>query len=179
MRDSTEDMEEKEKIIIYADESCLGNQFQNSERPGGAAGMLEYWSGDDLIRMDYWIYESDTTNNRMALKSAIVGLDFLGVLPHNVRFISDSQYLIKGMTEWIISWKARQWKRRSGKIENLSIWQELDRTASIHRINWEWVRGHDGHPQNEYVDHLATTAAKTGTNSEALVESNYLTWINK
>ena len=115
----------------------------------------------------------------MALKSAIVGLDFLGVLPHNVRFISDSQYLIKGMTEWISSWKARKWKRRSGKIENLSLWQELDQTASIHRINWEWVRGHDGHPQNEYVDHLATTAAKTGTNSEALVESNYLTWINK
>jgi|TARA_B110000116_G_C16792843_1_gene564810 ribonuclease HI len=172
-------MKPKEEITIYADESCLGNQFQNAKRPGGAAGMLEYWAEDCWIRKDYWISEADTTNNRMALKSAIVGLGFIGNIPRKVRFISDSQYLIKGMTEWITSWKAKGWKRKSGNIENLALWQDLDRIASIHRIAWEWVRGHAGHPQNEYVDHLATTAAKTGKNSDALVQSNYSIWTNK
>ena len=115
----------------------------------------------------------------MALKSAIVGLGHIGDLPRDVRFVSDSQYLIKGMTDWINSWKNRNWKRKSGKIENLSLWQDLDRIVTNHQIDWEWVRGHDGHSQNEYVDHLATTAAKTGTNSHGLVDSNYLNWTHK
>ena len=166
-------MKQKEEVTIFADESCLGNQFQDAKSPGGAGGMLEYWFEDHLIRKDYWIFESDTTNNRMALKSAIVGLSLIGDIPCKVRFVSDSQYLIKGITEWITSWKARGWKRKSGNIENLSLWQELDILASIHQIDWEWVRGHDGHPQNEYVDHLATTAAKLGTDSGGLVQSNY------
>ena len=172
-------MKEETEITIYADESCLGNQFHGSKRPGGAAGMLEYRYEGLLVRKDYWIYEPDTTNNRMALKSAIVGLGHIGDLPRDVRFVSDSQYLIKGMTDWINSWKNRNWKRKSGKIENLSLWQDLDRIATNHQIDWKWVRGHDGHSQNEYVDHLATTAAKTGTNSHGLVDSNYLNWTHK
>ncbi|MBE22643.1 MAG: ribonuclease HI [Gemmatimonadetes bacterium] len=172
-------MKEETEITIYADESCLGNQFHGSKRPGGAAGMLEYQYEGLLVRKDYWIYEPDTTNNRMALKSAIVGLGHIGDLPRDVRFVSDSQYLIKGMTDWINSWKNRNWKRKSGKIENLSLWQDLDRIVTNHQIDWEWVRGHDGHSQNEYVDHLATTAAKTGTNSHGLVDSNYLNWTHK
>ncbi len=141
--------------------------------------MLEYQYDGLLVRKDYWIYEPATTNNRMALKSAIVGLGHIGDLPRDVRFVSDSQYLIKGMTDWINSWKNRNWKRKSGKIENLSLWQDLDRIVTNHQIDWEWVRGHDGHSQNEYVDHLATTAAKTGTNSHGLVDSNYLNWTHK
>ena len=172
-------MKEETEITINADESCLGNQFHGSKRPGGAAGMLEYQYEGLLVRKDYWIYEPDTTNNRMALKSAIVGLGHIGDLPRDVRFVSDSQYLIKGMTDWINSWKNRNWKRKSGKIENLSLWQDLDRIVTNHQIDWEWVRGHDGHSQNEYVDHLATTAAKTGTNSHGLVDSNYLNWTHK
>ena len=172
-------MKEETEITIYADESCLGNQFHGSKRPGGAAGMLEYQYEGLLVRKDYWIYEPDTTNNRMALKSAIVGLGHIGDLPRDVRFVSDSQYLIKGLTDWINSWKNRNWKRKSGKIENLSLWQDLDRIVTNHQIDWEWVRGHDGHSQNEYVDHLATTAAKTGTNSHGLVDSNYLNWTHK
>ena len=172
-------MKEETEITIYADESCLGTQFHGSKRPGGAAGMLEYQYEGLLVRKDYWIYEPDTTNNRMALKSAIVGLGHIGDLPRDVRFVSDSQYLIKGMTDWINSWKNRNWKRKSGKIENLSLWQDLDRIVTNHQIDWEWVRGHDGHSQNEYVDHLATTAAKTGTNSHGLVDSNYLNWTHK
>ena len=172
-------MKEETEITIYADESCLGNQFHGSKRPGGAAGMLEYQYEGLLVRKDYWIYEPDTTNNRMALKSAIVGLGHIGDLPRDVRFVSDSQYLIKGMTDWINSWKNRNWKRKSGKIENLSLWQDLDRIVTNHQIDWQWVRGHDGHSQNEYVDHLATTAAKTGTNSHGLVDSNYLNWTHK
>ncbi len=141
--------------------------------------MLEYWTGGQWVRRDYWLFESDTTNNRMALKSAIVGLRLLRKSPCEVRFVSDSQYLVKGMTEWLKGWKARGWKRKAGKIENLELWKELDREAGRHRIEWAWVRGHAEHPQNEYADHLATTAAKEGTASDGLVESGFGAWLEE
>ncbi len=166
-------------VAIFADESCLGNQFQGRANPGGAAGMLESWKGGQWMRRDYWIAEPDTTNNRMALRSAIVGLGLLKRSPCDVRFVSDSQYLVKGMTEWIKGWKARSWKRKGGQIENLELWKELDRAAGGHRVKWTWVRGHDEHPQNEYADHLATTAAKTGYSSDGLVESGFGAWLNE
>ena len=165
-------------VAIFADESCLGNQFQGRANPGGAAGMMEYWNEDRWIRRDYWTSEPDTTNNRMALRSAILGLGLLRKSPCEVRFVSDSQYLVKGMTEWLRGWKARGWKRKAGVIENLDLWKELDRVASSHRIEWNWVRGHDEHPQNEYADHLATTAAKEGTSSDGLIESEFGTWLD-
>ena len=166
-------------VAIFADESCLGNQFQGRANPGGAAGMMEYWTGDLWVRRDYWISEPDTTNNRMALRSAIVGLGLLRRSPCEVRFVSDSQYLVKGMTEWLRGWKARGWKRKGGKIENLELWQELDGAAGRHSIEWTWVRGHGEHPQNEYADHLATTAAKEGTSSDGLIESGFGAWLEE
>ena len=119
----TESMIASLEVAIFADESCLGNQFQRRANPGGAAGMMEYWTGDRWVRRDYWISEPDTTNNRMALRSAIVGLGLLRKSPCEVRFVSDSQYLVKGMTEWLEVWKARGWKRKGGRIENLELWE--------------------------------------------------------
>ena len=175
----TESMIESLEVAIFADESCLGNQFQGRANPGGAAGMMEYWAGDRWIRRDYWISEPDTTNNRMALRSAIVGLGLLRKSPCEVRFVSDSQYLVKGMTEWLEGWKARGWKRKGGKIENLELWKELDRVASRHHIEWTWVRGHAEHPQNEYADYLATAAAKESASSNGLIESGFGTWLDE
>ena len=175
----TESMIESLEVAIFADESCLGNQFQGRANPGGAAGMMEYWAGDRWIRRDYWISEPDTTNNRMALRSAIVGLGLLRKSPCEVRFVSDSQYLVKGMTEWLEGWKVRGWKRKGGKIENLELWKELDRVASRHHIEWTWVRGHAEHPQNEYADYLATAAAKESASSNGLIESGFGTWLDE
>ena len=172
-------MIESLEVAIFADESCLGNQFPGRANPGGAAGMMEYWTGDRWKRRDYWISEPDTTNNRMALRSAIVGLGLLRKSPCEVRFVSDSQYLVRGMREWLGGWKARGWKRKGGKIQNLELWKELDRVASSHHIEWIWVRGHADHPQNEYADYLATEAAKEGTSSNGLIESGFSTWLDE
>lgn len=163
-------------VFIHADESCLGNQFQARKNPGGGAGLVEYWRDDDCERRDYWISEHDTTNNRMALRSAIEGLRLLS-RPCRVRFVSDSQYLIKGMNDWIQGWKARGWRRKGGPIENLDLWQTLDREARRHDLQWEWIRGHAGHPRNEYANDLAVRAAKEQSHSDGLVRSEFLEWL--
>ena len=172
-------MTESLDVAIFADESCLGNQFQGRANPGGAGGMIEYWTGDRWVRRDYWVSEPDTTNNRMALRSAIVGLGLLRKSPCNAQFVSDSKYLVDGMKEWVKRWKARDWTRKGGKIENLELWKELDRVRDRHRIEWTWVRGHAENPKNEYADHLATSAAKGGTSSDGLIESGFGSWLEE
>ncbi|HZD05049.1 MAG TPA: ribonuclease H, partial [Longimicrobiales bacterium] len=158
-------MTEPSLVLIHADESCLGNQFRSRANPGGAAGLVEHWTGKTWVRRDYWISERDTTNNRMAIRSAIEGLRLLR-RPCRVRFVSDSQYLVKGMKEWLSGWKARAWKRRGGASpENLDLWKALDRLAGAHRVEWVWVRGHAGHPKNEYANHLAVAAARRQNDS--------------
>lgn len=171
-------MSERPSIYIHADESCLGNQFQGRANPGGAAGLLELWRDEAWIRRDYWVSERDTTNNRMALRSAIVGLRVLKE-PCDVTFVSDSQYLVKGMEEWLPGWKARGWKRKRGKIENLELWKELDRKAARHAVRWRWTRGHAGHPENEYVNDLAVRAARKQDTSDGTVESGFGEWLQK
>lgn len=165
-------------VYIHADESCLGNQFKGRANPGAAAGMVEHYRDDSWERRDYWISEPDTTNNRMALRSAIEGLVRLR-RPCRVVFVSDSQYLVKGMTEWISGWKARGWRRKKGRIENVELWKDLDRAASRHRVRWHWIRGHAGHPRNEYANHLATTAAAEQTASGGLVPSGFREWLEE
>ncbi len=169
-------MTKHESVHIYADESCLGNQFRKRASPGGAGGMMEVWTGDTWERRDYWISSPDTTNNRMALTSALEGFRHLK-RPCSVRFVSDSQYLVKGMREWIRGWKARGWTRKAGPIENLELWKELDRAASRHDVAWVWVRGHDGHPQNEYANDLAVGAAERLDQSDGLVPSGFIEWL--
>jgi ribonuclease HI len=165
-------------IWIHADESCLGNQFQDRASPGGAAGLVEVWAGNVWERRDYWISEPGTTNNRMALRSAIEGLSGLRY-PCQVRFVSDSQYLVKGMSEWIHGWKRRGWKRKGGAIENVELWKELDREAARHKVRWEWVRGHAGHPRNEYANDLAVRAAREQDASNGLVASGFEEWLER
>lgn len=166
------------EVTIHADESCLGNQFVDRANPGGAAGLVEFESGSRWVRRDFWISESDTTNNRMALRSAIEGLRGL-TRPCRVRFVSDSQYLVKGMREWLPTWKSRGWKRKAGPIENLELWQELDREAARHTVAWDWVRGHTGHPRNEYANDLAVRAAKELSHSDGFVPSEFEAWFEQ
>jgi len=164
-------------VFIYADESCLGNQFKGRARPGAAAGVVEYFHPDrGWMRRDFWTSEPDTTNNRMAIRSAVLPLRALKS-PTRVVFTSDSRYLVDGMTQWVHGWAARGWVRKGGEIENLELWKELVETARRHRVQWRWVKGHAGHPQNEYANHLATQAAAKQTESGGLVPSRFEAWI--
>jgi ribonuclease HI len=163
-------------VYIYADESCLGNQFTDRDSPGGTAGLVEMWHDDCWVRRDYWASEPGSTNNRMALHGARELLDLLR-RPCRVVFTSDSQYLVTGMREWIHGWARRGWKRKAGPIENVELWQRLARAASRHEIEWRWVRGHAGHPQNEYANDMAIRAARTQTASEGLIPSGFIQWL--
>ena len=163
-------------VFVHADESCLGNQFKERANPGGAGGLVEVWRSGTWERRDYWISESETTNNRMALRSAIEALRVLKTRCV-VRFISDSQYLSKGMTEWMPTWKAKGWKRKGGAIKNIDLWRELDHELGRHHLRAAWIRGHAGHPENEYADFLATRAAREQTESAGLVSSGFEEWL--
>jgi ribonuclease HI len=169
-------------VAIYADESCLGNG-REGDNPGGAAGVVEYMNPatDRLTRWDYWIAEPGTTNNRMALRSAIEAFRVIGRKGGRFRvlFTSDSQYLVKGMNEWLPAWKARGWRRKEGTIENLALWQELDSAAASHCLHWQWVRGHAGHPQNEYANDLAVAAAKSQVSSDGARTSGFDQWLEE
>lgn len=176
----------KPLVHIWADESCLGVQFTDRDSPGGAGGLVELWRRGAWLRRDYWLSEPATTNNRMALRSAITGLRLLRT-PCRVIFTSDSQYLIHGIRDWMPGWKARGWKRRTGTITNLDLWRELEEIVPVdagpdqplHEVRWEWVRGHAGHPQNEYANHLATRAAADQSDSGGLVDSGFVAWLER
>ena len=169
-------------LAIFADESCLGNGREGSN-PGGAAGVIEYWNPatERLTRFDYWASEPGTTNNRMALRSVIEAFSAISRKGARFRvvFTSDSQYLVKGMTEWVHGWNARGWKRKGGTIENLELWQAAVSAASPHLVQWRWVRGHDGHPQNEYANFLAMRAAKEQSSSSGVVASGFDEWLER
>jgi len=132
-----------------------------------------------IERYDYFLSEPDTTNNRMALRSAIVALDLLRLRggSFEITFVSDSNYVVLGMTEWVPAWRARGWRRRGGAIENLDLWQDLVAKAGTHRIAWQWVRGHAGHAKNEYANDLATRAASDQSASGGLAASAFLAWL--
>jgi ribonuclease HI len=167
-------------IAIYADESCLGNG-REGDNPGGAAGVVEFVkaSTGELSRWDFWSSESATTNNRMALRSVIDAFTLISRKGKGFRvcFTSDSQYLVKGMNEWVFGWMARGWRRKGGAIENLELWQEAVEVVRPHKVSWLWVRGHDGQPQNEYADSLATRAARELDRSNGLVASRFDAWL--
>lgn len=169
-------MESTPLVHIHADESCLGNQNVEQDRPGGAGGVVEFWQARKWLRRDYWISDPATTNNRMAIRSAIVGLELLK-RPCRVIFVSDSRYLVDGMTKWRFNWERNGWRRKEGTLENAELWQSLVRAAGRHEIAWQWIKGHAGHPQNEYANHLATRAAKNQDASDGLVESNFVEWL--
>jgi ribonuclease HI len=167
----------QELVYVYADESCLGIQYTDRDSPGGAAGLVEYWAGTAWVRRDFWISEPATTNNRMAIRSANEALRLLRS-PCRVIFTSDSQYLIRGMREWIFGWVRRGWRRKTGAVENEDLWRQLAETARQHRIDWRWVRGHAGHVQNEYANDLAVQAAREQSESAGLIESGFAQWLD-
>jgi ribonuclease HI len=165
-------------VYVNADESCLGLQFTDRDSPGGAAGLVEYWHDGQWVRRDYWVSEPATTNNRMAIRSGIEALTLLR-RPCKVVYTSDSQYLVRGMTEWIHGWVRRGWKRKSGPIENEALWRELAIASARHEVEWRWIRGHAGHARNEYANDIAVRAAREQTHSNGLEPSGFGAWLEK
>lgn len=167
-------------VAIFADESCLGNGREGSN-PGGAGGVVELMDGEagQLVRLDYWVSEPATTNNRMALQSVIEAFGELSRMerPFHVVFTSDSKYIVEGMRSWVAGWIARGWKRKTGRIENLALWKQAVEATAPFDCQWNWVRGHNGQPQNEYANHLATRAAAEQSNSAGLVPSGFESWM--
>ncbi len=139
------------QVEIYTDGACLGNPG-----PGGWAAILE--SGKH--RRELSGAEAATTNNRMELSAAIEGLKALRK-SCDVVLYTDSRYVKQGMTEWLPGWQRKGWRTASGKaVENRDLWEQLVAAAEPHRIDWKWVRGHNGVPGNERADQLARAAAE-------------------
>ena len=172
--------EEPTLLAVYADESCLGNG-RDGENPGGAGALVEsrHPRTGALVRRDVWLSEPATTNNRMALQSVIETLRAVGAdgARFQIAFTTDSRYVVDGMTQWVHDWARRGWKRKSGAIENLELWRDAIREVQGHAVAWRWVRGHAGHAQNEYANHLATRAAAEQSRSGGLVPSRFEAWL--
>lgn len=164
--------------VIHADESCLRNG-EEGPNPGGAGSLIEVRSRRGVARRDVCISSPDTTNNRMALAGAIATFALLSQKGNRFRvaYISDSQYLVKGMREWMPSWRARGWRRKGGEVENLELWQKLVQATAEHDPVWHWVRGHAGHPKNEYANYLAMRAARDQIHSDGTVPSGFADWL--
>jgi ribonuclease HI len=138
-----------EKIHIYSDGACRGNPG-----PGGWGTLLKYNGSEKEL----YGAEEDTTNNRMELMGAISGLESL-TKECEVVLTTDSQYVMKGITEWLEGWKSRNWKTAAKKaVKNQDLWIRLDEACKPHQIDWQWVKGHSGHEENERVDQLANKA---------------------
>jgi ribonuclease HI len=167
-------------VVLHLDESCLGNG-RDGATPGGAAGLIETRTGRGIERRDFYISAPDTTNNRMALAGAIAALQLLAGKGKRLRVlaVSDSEYLVKGMKEWVPGWIQRGWKRKGGAIENLELWQTLVYSAGKHEVRWSWVRGHQGHAKNEYANDLAVKAATEQITSAGIVESGFAVWLEQ
>lgn len=166
--------------VVHLDESCLGNG-RAGDNPGGSGGLVEVRTARGIERRDFFLHAASTTNNRMALAGAIAVLQLLAAKGNrmHVLLVSDSEYLVKGIREWAPAWKARGWVRKGGAIENLELWRALWASLSLHDAQFTWVRGHAGHPKNEYANDLAVLAANSQQTSAGLVESGYGAWLDE
>ena len=166
------------RVLVHADESCLGNGTE-PPNPGGNAALIEAPAGDSFARWDFFECSPDTTNQKMALAGAIAALEWLRRRWQHadVVYVSDSEYLIKGMSSWVKDWQARGWKRKGGPVDNLELWQKLVQATAAHTVAWRWVRGHAGHPKNEYANTLAMHAAERQERSNGLVPSGFDAWL--
>lgn len=157
-------MKNKQKHVeIFTDGSCLGNPG-----PGGYGVVLKYKGKSKELSQGYKL----TTNNRMEMLATIVGLQSLKE-PCNVTLTTDSQYVRQGITQWIHKWQKNNWKTASKQaVKNVDLWQKLNEQQQRHTIEWNWVKGHSGHPENERCDELARQAAE----SDNLIEdTGYIT----
>jgi len=137
-------------VVIYTDGACDPNPG-----PGGWAALLLYNAHEKVLTGA----ENPTTNNRMELTAAIQGLLSLK-RPCAVTLYTDSEYLKRGITEWLPGWRKRGWRRKGGALANLELWQALDEALQPHQVDWRWVRGHAGDRFNERVDRLARQAIR-------------------
>jgi len=141
------------QVEIFSDGACSGNPG-----PGGYGTILRY--GKHVKELSG--YDPETTNNRMEMLGAIIGLESLS-RPCRVRLTTDSQYLVKGMTEWIDGWQRKGWKNsKKEEVANRDLWERLLVQAAKHQIDWCWVKGHAGHEENERCDELARAAIASG-----------------
>ena len=137
------------KVEIFTDGACKGNPG-----PGGWGALIRAGASEKELSGG----EALTTNNRMELMAAIQALEALK-RPCEVTLTTDSQYVKKGITEWLASWKRRGWKTADKKpVKNQDLWQRLDEAAHKHKIHWKWIKGHSGHEENERADQLANRA---------------------
>ncbi len=140
----------RKQVDIHTDGACLGNPG-----PGGWAALL-CWKG---VERELSGGEAATTNNRMELMAAIAALEILKE-PCDVVLTTDSQYVRQGITEWMAGWVRRGWKTAGGDpVKNRDLWERLHTAAARHAVDWRWVKGHAGHPENERVDQLARLQA--------------------
>lgn len=134
------------QIIIFTDGACRGNPG-----PGGWGAVLRYGTTEKTLLGG----EPDTTNNRMELMAAIMALEAL-TQPCQVVLTTDSRYVMDGITQWMANWKRRGWKTAAKQpVKNADLWRRLDAACGKHTIDWQWVKGHSGHPGNEKADALA------------------------
>ena len=143
-------MTDPQHVTIYTDGACEPNPG-----PGGWAALLIFGRHEKELSG----VESRTTNNRMELTAAAQALGALSQ-PCKVEFYTDSEYLRRGITEWLPDWRRRGWKRRTGKLANIDLWQALEVSIEQHEIRWHWVRGHAGDRFNQRVDSLARKAMR-------------------
>jgi ribonuclease HI len=155
----------RKQVKVSTDGACIGNPG-----PGGWACVLRFENHTGEI----FGCEKKTTNNRMELRAVIQGLQALRE-PCAVILRTDSQYVQRGMTEWLPNWKRRGWKKShgngSGDVRNKDLWMELDRLAGAHAIRWQWVRGHGDDKDNQRCDSLATRAARRQVSSNGIIRS--------
>ena len=141
-----------DKVEIFTDGSCLGNPG-----PGGYGALLRYKGHEKALSEGFFL----TTNNRMELLAAIVALETLK-RPCDIVLTTDSQYVRQGITQWFHNWKRRGWRKADkSPVVNVDLWQRLDAAITRHQIDWQWVKGHAGHPENERCDELARAAAES------------------
>ena len=140
-----------EYVEIFTDGACRGNPG-----PGGWGALLRFKDNKmDFHEKQLYGGDTETTNNRMELMAAIMALEALNK-PCKIDLTTDSQYVRQGITVWIHNWKKRGWKNSAKKpVKNVDLWQRLDTASDKHEIEWHWVKGHSGHPENELADELA------------------------
>ena len=136
------------RVTIYTDGACDPNPG-----PGGWAAILRCGATEKVLTGG----EAETTNNRMELTAALRALESLQEASQ-VDIFTDSEYLQRGITEWMPAWKAKNWKRKGGRLANLDLWQALDAALDRHAVSWSWVRGHAGVRANQRADYLARRA---------------------
>jgi ribonuclease HI len=141
-----------DRVEVFTDGACSGNPG-----PGGWGAILRAKGSEKELSGA----EANTTNNRMELMAVIAAMEALK-RPCAVTITTDSQYVMKGMTEWLDGWKRKNWRTANKKpVKNVDLWQRLDAAIQSHQVDWQWVRGHDGHPENERADQLAVAARET------------------